>query len=148
LARAAPCDVSARHAGSAAEKTLEYQHFVGRAPVEANHVVNRPLRLHPSRSAKQRKNSDRMEILRHPLYSILAVILIGALCGALAHRLGKPASGARALAVMILAGIGAAFFGFHLAMLSNQFTGVILFPFAVSLVVSAVASFALRGSAR
>ncbi len=89
-----------------------------------------------------------MEILRHPLYSILAVILIGAVCGALAHRLGKSASGARAFAVMILAGIGAAFVGFHAAMLSNQFTSVILFPFAVSLVISALASFALRGSAR
>jgi uncharacterized membrane protein YeaQ/YmgE (transglycosylase-associated protein family) len=89
-----------------------------------------------------------MEFLRHPLYSILAVILVGVLCGALAHRLGKPAADARALAVMILAGIGAAFVGFHLAMLSNLFTSVILFPFAVSLVVSALASFALRGSAR
>jgi uncharacterized membrane protein YeaQ/YmgE (transglycosylase-associated protein family) len=89
-----------------------------------------------------------MEFLRHPLYSILAVILIGALCGALAHRLGSPAAGVRALTLMILAGIGASFVGFHVAMLSNKFTGVILFPFAVSLVISGAVSFALRGSAR
>jgi uncharacterized membrane protein YeaQ/YmgE (transglycosylase-associated protein family) len=89
-----------------------------------------------------------MEVLRHPLYSILAVIFIGAVCGALAHRFGKSAAGARRLALAILAGIGAAFVGFHVAMLSNQFTSVILFPFAVSLVVSAVASFALRRNAR
>lgn len=89
-----------------------------------------------------------MEFLRHPLYSILAVILVGALCGALAHRFGRSAPGARTLALMILTGIGAAFVGFHAAMLSNLFTSVILFPFAVSLVVSGAASFALRGSAR
>jgi uncharacterized membrane protein YeaQ/YmgE (transglycosylase-associated protein family) len=88
-----------------------------------------------------------MEFLRHPLYSILAVILIGALCGTLAHRLGR-ATGARATWLAILAGIGAAFVGFHAAMLSNKFTGVILFPFAVSFVVSGAVSFALRGSAR
>lgn len=89
-----------------------------------------------------------MEFLRHPFYSILAVMLIGVLCGALAHCFGKSAPGARALALMILAGIGAAFLGFHLAMLSNLLTGVILFPFAVSLVASGAVSFALRGSAR
>jgi hypothetical protein len=88
-----------------------------------------------------------MEILRHPLYSILAVICIGALCGALGFRRGD-ASGVRAVAVSSLAGIGAAFLGFHLAMLSNVFTGVILFPFAVSLVISGLVSFALRGATR
>jgi uncharacterized membrane protein YeaQ/YmgE (transglycosylase-associated protein family) len=89
-----------------------------------------------------------MEFLRHPLYSILAVLFIGALCGALAHRFGKTAPGTRALALMILAAIGAAFVGFHVAMLSNLFTSVILFPFCISLVVSGAVSFALRGSAR
>jgi uncharacterized membrane protein YeaQ/YmgE (transglycosylase-associated protein family) len=89
-----------------------------------------------------------MEFLRHPLYSILAVIVIGAVCGALAHRSGESAPGKRTLSLAILAGIGAAFVGFHLAMLSNLFTSVILFPFAVSLVVSGAVSFALRGSAR
>lgn len=89
-----------------------------------------------------------MEFLLHPLNSILAVIFIGALCGALAHRTGKPAPGARALALAILGGIGAAFVGFHFAMLSNLFTSVILFPFTVSLVVSVAVSFALRAPAR
>jgi uncharacterized membrane protein HdeD (DUF308 family) len=89
-----------------------------------------------------------MEFLRHPLYSILAVILIGALCGALAHRVGRSSTGWRMLAVAILAGLGAAFLGFHFAMLSNLFTSVILFPFCISLVVAALVSFASRGSAR
>jgi len=89
-----------------------------------------------------------MEFLRHPLYSILAVIFIGALSGALARRFGRASVRTGGLAMAILAGIGAAFIGFHVAMLSNLLTGVILFPFAISLVVAGLASFALRRTAR
>jgi hypothetical protein len=59
------------------------------------------------------------------------------LCGLIARP-------ARRLAAAILIGIGAAFIGFHFAMLSNVATGVILFPFVVALIVAALASFALR----
>jgi len=80
-----------------------------------------------------------MEILRHPLYSILAVILIGAICGAAAYWM-RP--GLRLLTA-ILAGIGAAFLGFHVAMLSNLATNVIWMPFAVALVAALLATLAL-----
>ena len=80
-----------------------------------------------------------MEFLRHPLYSILAVILIGAVCGAAAYWM-RP--GLRLLTA-ILAGMGAAFLGFHFAMLSNLATNVIWMPFAVALVVALLASVAL-----
>jgi uncharacterized membrane protein YeaQ/YmgE (transglycosylase-associated protein family) len=80
-----------------------------------------------------------MEFLRHPLYSILAVILIGAVCGVAAYWM-RP--GLRLLTA-ILAGMGAAFLGFHFAMLSNLATNVIWMPFAAALVVALLASFAL-----
>jgi hypothetical protein len=90
-----------------------------------------------------------MEFLRHPLYSILAVMIVGALSGALVHFAGRRAAKVRpSLPVMILVGLGAAFLGFHFAMLSNIATGVILMPFAVALVISLLVSFALRGGAR
>lgn len=83
-----------------------------------------------------------MEILRHPLYSILAVIVIGAVCGAAAHCFGSYNARPRAL-ILVLAGMGAAFLGFHFAMLSNVATDVIWMPFAVAFAVALVASFAL-----
>ena len=83
-----------------------------------------------------------IEILRHPLYSILAVIVIGAVCGAGAHWLRSSTPKPRVVTA-ILAGIGAAFVGFHFAMLSNLATNVIWMPFAVALVVALCASFAL-----
>ena len=83
-----------------------------------------------------------IEILRHPLYSILAVIFIGAVCGAGAHWLRSSTPKPRVVTA-ILAGIGAAFVGFHFAMLSNLATNVIWMPFAVALVVALCASFAL-----
>ena len=83
-----------------------------------------------------------IEILRHPLYSILAVIFIGALCGAAARWLRSSTTKPRVLTV-ILAGIGAAFLGFHFAMLSNLATAVIWMPFAVAFVVALLANFAL-----
>ena len=86
-----------------------------------------------------------MEFLRHPLYSILAVILIGAICGAGAHWL-RSGTAKLPLFAVILAGIGAGFVGFHFAMLSNLATDVILMPFAVALVVALLASFALAKS--
>jgi hypothetical protein len=90
-----------------------------------------------------------MEFLRDPLYSILAVILLGALSGALAHATARDSARTiRAWTVALLVGIGAAFIGFHFAMLSNAATGVILMPFAVALVVSLGVSFALRSGAR
>jgi uncharacterized membrane protein YeaQ/YmgE (transglycosylase-associated protein family) len=89
-----------------------------------------------------------MEFLRHPLYSILAVILIGTIAGLLAHRSSSGSRTARACLVAVLAGIGAAFLGFHAAMLSNRATAVILMPFGVALVISLLASFALRDRAR
>jgi hypothetical protein len=89
-----------------------------------------------------------MEFLRHPLYSILAVILIGLLSGALAQMTRNAPLTIRGCSIALLAGIGAAFIGFHFAMLANVATGVILMPFAVALVVSLAASFALRNAAR
>jgi hypothetical protein len=90
-----------------------------------------------------------MEFLRHPLYSILAVILLGALSGALAQWRGRDRPRAvRGWAVVLLVGIGAAFLGFHAAMLSNVATGVIVMPFAVALVISLAVSFALRAGPR
>jgi len=80
-----------------------------------------------------------MEFLRHPLYSMLAVIVIGAVCGAATRWLRSGTARPRP-AIAILAGIGAAFLGFHFAMLSNLATGVILMPFAVALVVALAAS--------
>ena len=88
-----------------------------------------------------------MELLRHPLYSILAVILIGAVAGLLAHGMARGRA-PRQRITAALVGIGAAFLGFHLAMLSNLATGVIIMPFAVALVVSLLVSFALRGGTR
>ena len=84
-----------------------------------------------------------MEVLRHPLYSILAVILIGAVSGAAAIWIARRGPGQR-LFTMIFAGIGAAFLGFHFAMLSNLATNVILMPFAVALIVALLVSLALR----
>ena len=90
-----------------------------------------------------------MEFLRHPLYSILAVILLGALAGALAHWTARDRPRTvRGCAVALLVGIGAAFLGFHAAMLSNVATGVIVMPFAVALVISLAVSFALRAGPR
>ena len=83
-----------------------------------------------------------MEILRHPLYSILAVIVIGVVCGAAAHRFGSYAARPRAV-LLGLAGMGAAFLGFHFAMLSNVATDVIWMPFAVAFAVALAANFAL-----
>jgi uncharacterized membrane protein YeaQ/YmgE (transglycosylase-associated protein family) len=84
-----------------------------------------------------------MEILRHPLYSIVAVILIGALSGAVAQWIRSGAARAR-MVTATLAGIGAAFLGFHFAMLSNLATDVILMPFGAALVAALLVSFALR----
>ena len=90
-----------------------------------------------------------MEFLRHPLYSILAVILIGMVAGVLPH--GMPRGAARSVRGWIaaaLVGVAAAFLGFHFAMLSNLATGVILMPFAAALVISLLVSFALRAGTR
>jgi hypothetical protein len=90
-----------------------------------------------------------MEFLRHPLYGILAVLIIGAASGALVHATERHALRTiHGWITAILAGIGAAFIGFHFAMLSNVATGVILMPFAVALVVALAVSFALRDGAR
>ena len=87
-----------------------------------------------------------MEILRHPGYSILAVLLIGVACGALAHAL-QGAGGGRVLATRIMVGIAGAFIGFHAGMLSNLMTSVILMPFAVALAGATLAVWALRHAA-
>jgi len=84
-----------------------------------------------------------MELLRDPLYSILAVIFIGALCGAAADLSSKSPRKPRPF-VALLAGIGAAFLGFHFAMLSNFATDVILMPFAVALFAALIASLLIR----
>ena len=89
-----------------------------------------------------------MEFLRHPLYGILAVVIIGLLAGALVQLVRRAPRTIRGWIIALLAGIGAAFIGFHFAMLANVATGVILMPFAVALVVSLAVSFALRGGAR
>ncbi len=54
----------------------------------------------------------------------------------------RSAAGPR-LITAILAGIGAAFLGFHFAMLSNLATDVIPMPFAVAFMTALLASFAL-----
>ena len=54
-----------------------------------------------------------MEFLRDPLYSILAVIFIGALCGAAVDLNSKSPRKPRPF-VALLAGMGAAFYGFPL----------------------------------
>jgi uncharacterized membrane protein YeaQ/YmgE (transglycosylase-associated protein family) len=73
--------------------------------------------------------------LRHPLYSILAVILIGMLGGAIAHYLTRRTG---RLSTSILVGLAGAFLGFHAAMLSNAMTGMVIFPFIVTATVSAL----------
>ena len=88
-----------------------------------------------------------MEFLRHPLYSILAVILIGAVAGLLAQWTARRRALRERIAAALV-GVAAAFLGFHFAMLSNLATGVIMMPFAVALVVSLLVSFALRAGAR
>ena len=88
-----------------------------------------------------------MEFLRHPLYSILAVILIGAVAGLLAQWTARRRTLRERIAVALV-GVAAAFLGFHFAMLSNLATGVIIMPFAVALVVALLVSFALRPGAR
>ena len=88
-----------------------------------------------------------MELLRHPLYSILAVILIGAVAGLLAQWTARRRALRERIAAALV-GVAAAFLGFHFAMLSNLATGVIIMPFAVALVVSLLVSFALRGGTR
>ena len=65
----------------------------------------------------------------------------------LAHELARGRA-PRQRITAALVGIGAAFLGFHLAMLSNLATGVIIMPFAVALVVSLLVSFALRAGTR
>ena len=84
-----------------------------------------------------------MELLRDPLYSILAVIFIGALCGAAADVSSKSPRKPRPF-VALLAGMGAAFLGFHFAMLSNLATDVIIMPFAVALFGALIASLLMR----
>ena len=84
-----------------------------------------------------------MELLRNPLYSILAVIVIGALCGAAADLTSKSARKPRPF-VAVLAGIGAAFFGFHFAMLSNVRTDLILMPFGVALLAGGLIGLLMR----
>ena len=88
-----------------------------------------------------------MEFLRHPLYSILAVILIGTVAGMLAQWTARRRAVRERIAAALI-GVAAAFLGFHFAMLSNVATGVIIMPFAVALVVSLLVSFALRVGAR
>ena len=84
-----------------------------------------------------------MELLRDPLYSILAVIFIGALCGAAADLSSKSPRKPRPF-VALLAGMGAAFLGFHFAMLSNLATDVIIMPFAVALFAALIGSLLMR----
>lgn len=84
-----------------------------------------------------------MEFLRDPLYSILAVIFIGALCGAAADLSSRSPRKPRPF-VALLAGTGAAFLGFHFAMLSNLATDVILMPFGVALFAALIASLLMR----
>ncbi len=76
-----------------------------------------------------------MTFLRHPLYSILAVIFIWVLCGAIAHYLGRRTG---RLSTSILVGLAGAFLGFHAAMLSNAMTSMMIFPFIVTAIVAAL----------
>jgi uncharacterized membrane protein YeaQ/YmgE (transglycosylase-associated protein family) len=89
-----------------------------------------------------------MEFLRHPSYSILAVVILGATCGMLARTRDATANQVRSHLRSMFVGIGAAFLGFHAAMLSNIATGVIVMPFVFAFAVSLAVSFALRTPAR
>ncbi len=84
-----------------------------------------------------------MEFLRDPYYSIFAVILIGALCGAAADLTSRSSQKPRPF-VSVLAGIGAAFLGFHVAMLSNARTDLILMPFEVALLAAGLVGLLMR----
>src|SRR5712675_1186253 len=75
--------------------------------------------------------------LRHPLYSILVVVLIGVACGLLARRLSARESDAETFTA-ICVGLAGAFLGFHFAMLSNLATDQVLVPFIVALVTCAL----------
>jgi len=78
-----------------------------------------------------------MAWLRHPLYSILAVVLVGIVCGFFARGVVGRDRGAETFTA-ICVGLAGAFVGFHLAMLSNLATDQVLVPFIVAFVASAL----------
>ena len=73
-----------------------------------------------------------MAWLRHPLYSILVVIVIGVGCGVLVRLVvARDVNGGSFTAICV--GLAGAFVGFHFAMLSNLATDQALVPFIVAL---------------
>ena len=141
---AGPVQVGAQHRNRRQGQPL---HRRGRVRAPRTEVQADELNAGRCADAAFAASAPSMEFLRHPLYSILAVILIGAVAGLLAQWTARGRA-LRERAAAALVGIGAAFLGFHFAMLSNLATGVIIMPFAVALVVSLLVSFALRAGAR
>ena len=80
-----------------------------------------------------------MALLRHPLYSILVVIVIGVGCGLLARLIVARGPSGETFAISFTAmcvGLAGAFLGFHFAMLSNMATDQAMIPFIVALMGS------------
>jgi len=86
-----------------------------------------------------------MDRLRDPFVSIVLVLLIGILCGWLAHKFlrrswlaVRVAGRERGLLTHLLVGIAGAFISFHAAMLTTASTINPLVPFAGTAVISAL----------
>jgi hypothetical protein len=83
-----------------------------------------------------------MHRLRDPFLSIVLVIAIGAVGGAMTQWILRRSRGAEALVrrsgllTCILVGIAGAFLGFHAAMLSGLGTAQPIVPFLVTVVVA------------
>jgi uncharacterized membrane protein YeaQ/YmgE (transglycosylase-associated protein family) len=94
-----------------------------------------------------------MDKLRDPVISILLVILIGVLCGFIAHQLSRRswlaqqiAGATRGLLTHALVGIAGAFLGFHAAMLAGLGTGNALVPYIATAVVAALVLWGWRAA--
>ena len=84
-----------------------------------------------------------MDRLRDPFVSIVLVLVIGILCGWLAHKFlrrswlaARVAGRERGLLTHLLVGIAGAFIGFHAAKLATASTVSPLVPFAATAVIS------------
>ena len=84
-----------------------------------------------------------MDRLRDPFVSIVLVLLIGILCGWLAHKFlrrswlaVRVAGRERGLLTRLLVGSAGAFIGFHAAMLTTASTIHALVPFVAAAVIS------------
>jgi uncharacterized membrane protein YeaQ/YmgE (transglycosylase-associated protein family) len=93
-----------------------------------------------------------MDRLRDPVLSIVLVIVIGAACGALAHRLlrrsflAEQFAPARRVLTHVLVGIAGAFLGFHAAMLGGLGVGHPIAPFVATAVVAGLVLWGWRAA--